>query len=231
MRGSGWLLRCYPAWWRARYGDEFAALLEGLPTRPGTLLDVLLGAVDARLQVPPRPAPAPPPPAPVVPLAPPPPPPAPPLARPNRGLGPIERELGIDRVIREAIERGAFDDLPGQGQPLNLDGYDPANEWRLAFHVVQQAGETLPWIALGRDIEAARGRLEALLAQARAAAAQRRLDRAARWRQRAAFVAEAQRLDALIVSYNAQVPSIRLQQARLPTHQAEARFDAAWPAG
>ena len=230
MRASGWLLRCYPAWWRARYGDEFAALLESLPTRPGTLCDVLLGAVDARLQVPPRPAPTPAPPPPVVPLAPPPPPSPAPPRRPDRGLGPIERELGIDRVIREAIERGAFDDLPGQGQPLDLSSYDPANEWRLAFHVVRQSGETLPWIALGRDVEAARGRLEALLAQARAGAAQRRLDRTARQRQRAAFLDQAQRLDALIASYNANVPTIRLQQARLPTAQAEAHFDAAWPA-
>jgi hypothetical protein len=228
MRGIGWLVRCYPAWWRDRYGDEFAALLEGLPTRPGGLLDVLLGAVDARLQAPPRPAPVPPPP--LAPLAPPPPPPPAPPPPPHRGRGAIVRELGIDRVIREAIERGAFDDLPGQGKPLDLSSYDPANEWRLAFHVVQQAGETLPWIALGRDVEAARGRLEALLAQARAGAAQRRGDRTARQRQRAMFLDQAQRLDALIASYNANVPTIRLQQARLPTAQAEAHFDAAWPA-
>ncbi|HEY0238349.1 MAG TPA: DUF1992 domain-containing protein [Friedmanniella sp.] len=33
-----------------------------------------------------------------------------------------------ERKIREAMERGEFDDLPGQGQPLNLDDRDP-NWW------------------------------------------------------------------------------------------------------
>jgi len=33
-----------------------------------------------------------------------------------------------ERKIREATERGEFDDLPGQGKPLNLDDRDP-NWW------------------------------------------------------------------------------------------------------
>ncbi|MDQ3880576.1 MAG: hypothetical protein M3295_05850 [Chloroflexota bacterium] len=44
------LVRLYPAAWRARYGDEFAALLDELrPTLP-LVLDVVRGAVDARLR-------------------------------------------------------------------------------------------------------------------------------------------------------------------------------------
>jgi hypothetical protein len=45
-----WLLRLYPARWRARYGDEFLALLEGQPRTLDTLLDVILGALDAHLR-------------------------------------------------------------------------------------------------------------------------------------------------------------------------------------
>lgn len=44
-----WLLRLYPDDWRTRYGDEFEALLEDCPRSPRTLLDVVSGAVDARL--------------------------------------------------------------------------------------------------------------------------------------------------------------------------------------
>jgi hypothetical protein len=44
-----WLLRLYPPAWRARYGDEFAALLELAPLSLWTVLDILLGALDARL--------------------------------------------------------------------------------------------------------------------------------------------------------------------------------------
>jgi hypothetical protein len=50
MRAApGWLLRLYPLEWRARYGEEFAALLEEYPLSLLSLWDVLLGALDARL--------------------------------------------------------------------------------------------------------------------------------------------------------------------------------------
>jgi hypothetical protein len=45
------LIRCYPAGWRDRYGDEFAALLEERPLGPFDVADVLLGALDARLRL------------------------------------------------------------------------------------------------------------------------------------------------------------------------------------
>ena len=44
------LIRCYPARWRARYGDEFEALLEERPLGPYDVADILLGALDARLR-------------------------------------------------------------------------------------------------------------------------------------------------------------------------------------
>jgi uncharacterized membrane protein YozB (DUF420 family) len=48
-----WLLRLYPRWWRRRYGEEFAALLEDLSGTRGRLrlaVDVVAGALDARLE-------------------------------------------------------------------------------------------------------------------------------------------------------------------------------------
>jgi hypothetical protein len=45
------LLRCYPARWRARYGDEFEALLGERSLGPFDVADVLLGAVDAHLHL------------------------------------------------------------------------------------------------------------------------------------------------------------------------------------
>jgi hypothetical protein len=44
-----WLLRLYPRRWRERYGDEFLALVEERGVSIGALLDVLRGALDARL--------------------------------------------------------------------------------------------------------------------------------------------------------------------------------------
>jgi hypothetical protein len=45
------LLRLYPARWRTRYGDEFAALLAERPLGPFDVADVLLGAIDAHLHL------------------------------------------------------------------------------------------------------------------------------------------------------------------------------------
>jgi hypothetical protein len=50
-----WFVWLYPAWWRRRYGEEFLAVLEWQPLTPRIALDVLRGALDARLH--PRPAP------------------------------------------------------------------------------------------------------------------------------------------------------------------------------
>lgn len=48
MRGL--LIRCHPAAWRERYGDEFASILDERPLGPFDVADVLLGALDARLR-------------------------------------------------------------------------------------------------------------------------------------------------------------------------------------
>ena len=45
------LLRLYPARWRARYGEEFAAVLDERPLGPFDVADILLGALDAHLHL------------------------------------------------------------------------------------------------------------------------------------------------------------------------------------
>jgi len=45
------LFRLYPTRWRARYGDEFAAVLEERPLGPFDVADILLGALDAHLHL------------------------------------------------------------------------------------------------------------------------------------------------------------------------------------
>lgn len=44
------LIRLYPAAWRARYEDEFLAVLEERPLSPFDAFDIVLGALDARLR-------------------------------------------------------------------------------------------------------------------------------------------------------------------------------------
>jgi Domain of unknown function (DUF1992) len=46
-----------------------------------------------------------------------------------------------ERKIEVAIERGEFDDLPGAGQPLDLDDIDPMlpEELRMAWRILKNA--------------------------------------------------------------------------------------------
>jgi hypothetical protein len=128
-------------------------------------------------------------------------------------------ESAIDEQIREAQERGDFDNLPGQGRPLPSEAWD--DEWGLAYHILRQAGETLPWISLGRDIEAAQVKLQALLRDAAT------VPYAERTRARERFLREAAALDKLLQEYAFVVPSRQLERGRLPPHIAAAQFDAA----
>jgi len=132
---------------------------------------------------------------------------------------PRQWENAIDKQIREAEERGDFDHLPGKGKPLRLESWD--DEWGLAFHVLKQAGETLPWIALGRDIEAAQAKLRAMLREA-ASVPPAELARA-----RERYLREAAALDKLLEEYAFQVPVRHLERGRLPQHIAAAQWDAA----
>jgi hypothetical protein len=45
-----WLVRFYPRSWRARYGAEFAELLSARPPTLRDRLDIIRGAIDARIQ-------------------------------------------------------------------------------------------------------------------------------------------------------------------------------------
>jgi hypothetical protein len=132
-------------------------------------------------------------------------------------------ESAIDKQIREAQERGDFDNLPGQGRPLPKEAWD--DEWGLAYHILRQAGETLPWISLGREIEAAQERLKALLGDAAT------VPRHERARARERYLREAAALDKLLQEYAFVVPSRQLERGRLPPHIAAAQFDAATRSG
>jgi hypothetical protein len=72
------------------------------------------------------------------------------------------RETLIERKIREAMEEGAFDDLPHQGARLPLQDDSAAGEWALAHRMLRNAGAAPPWIESDkavRDLLAERDRL------------------------------------------------------------------------
>ena len=50
VRTAAWLVSLYPRGWRDRYGDEFTHVLRDQPLTLRLALDVIGGAIDARLQ-------------------------------------------------------------------------------------------------------------------------------------------------------------------------------------
>ncbi|MFN7972837.1 MAG: hypothetical protein U0166_10890 [Acidobacteriota bacterium] len=54
-----WLLNLYPKAWRERYGAEMGALLEERPGSIALAVDLIAGAIDARMQPAPQAAPVP----------------------------------------------------------------------------------------------------------------------------------------------------------------------------
>lgn len=118
--------------------------------------------------------------------------------------------LAEDRLQR-AIEAGVFDGLKGTGKPLLREDESLIPDgWRLAFHLLRNAGLAPLWIELDREVEADLGRLR------------RSLWQAARWGQDSAAwqdavrqaQVEAERLNRLIEERNLRCPW-RLQRPKV----------------
>lgn len=153
--------------------------------------------------------------------------------------------LLVERRILAAMERGEFDHLPGQGQPLAW----PENpfvppDWRLTFHLLEQAGLAPEWIMrdaeIRADLAALEGRRErerlwmeerrAALADmfpaARAAERVRlRQVQECTWERVEQFVA---RLNRRIADFNLVVPIARLQRRPLDPVREQTALREAW---
>jgi hypothetical protein len=59
----------------------------------------------------------------------------------------------IESIIKEAMERGEFDNLPGKGKPIDLTEYfETPEEVRLAHSVLKNAGMTSREVDLLKEI-------------------------------------------------------------------------------
>jgi DnaJ homolog subfamily C member 28 len=130
----------------------------------------------------------------------------------------------IEEHLRKAIDEGKFDNLPGKGKPIRLDETNPHAdpEWELAYHMLKEAGYTLPWIETIREIEAdiasARQDLQRAWDWQQAALSEHRpaVFIQAEWeRALAAFKDKLSGLNKRIRDYNLQVPNARFQRPTL----------------
>ena len=53
----------------------------------------------------------------------------------------MSKYYGVEGAIKEAMERGDFDDLPGKGKPLDLSGWEKTPEHlRMSYSILKNAG-------------------------------------------------------------------------------------------
>ncbi|MBI5304849.1 MAG: DUF1992 domain-containing protein [Chloroflexi bacterium] len=102
-------------------------------------------------------------------------------------ITPQDWEAGVEKTIREAMERGEFDNLPGKGKPLDLsvNPHTP-EDWQLAYKIMRDAGVAPDWVEQGKEIRAA---LDAL---------SKWVDEQARWQRARAAQANALPIDRMI---------------------------------
>jgi hypothetical protein len=72
----------------------------------------------------------------------------------------------VERQIREAIDAGAFDDLPHQGMRLPLEDDDRSGEWAMAHRMLRNAGAAPPWIESDKEARRLLGEIDALFERA-----------------------------------------------------------------
>lgn len=122
---------------------------------------------------------------------------------------------GIDEIIQQAMQAGAFDNLPGKGKPLDLNDnphLDP--EWQLAYHLLKENGFAPQFIeqrqAIEMELAAAREALARTSAwRGRELAAGKDADWVeAEWgRAKAKFEEIIIKLNKSITAYNLNIPT------------------------
>lgn len=140
-----------------------------------------------------------------------------------------ETDRGVERIIRRAMEEGAFDNLPGEGKPLPLDD-DPFEDpdMRMAHHLLRSNGFAPLWIEERRELQADIRAAEAALARSWAYVRQAREARwaGAEWdRAVETFRQSAATLNRRIRDYNLKAPHVNFHLPLLDAETAIQRYN------
>jgi hypothetical protein len=128
----------------------------------------------------------------------------------------------VERQIREAMDDGAFDELPYSGEPLPIEDDSAAGERALGFRVLRNAGVAPPWIEADKEVRALLTDRDALLIRALRAGS---LARPRLRRELEGIVLEVNRA---IERLNAEAPTDRQHRRPLDLREELARLEAAF---
>ena len=64
-------------------------------------------------------------------------------------------ESWVEKAIQDARDRGLFDNLEGEGRPINWDDDSLVDaDWAMAFRLMREHGFAPDWIELQKEIRA-----------------------------------------------------------------------------
>lgn len=119
----------------------------------------------------------------------------------------------VEKQIREAMESGAFEELPHQGEPLPAEDDSAAGEWAMAHRMLRNAGMAPPWIESDKEARRLIGEIDRLLERAAQSSP------ASRPRLRAELTRLAEEANRAVLRLNSEAPTVR--QHRRPVDPAE----------
>jgi len=118
----------------------------------------------------------------------------------------------VERQIREAMEAGAFEELPFVGERLPIEDDSAAGEWAMAHRMLKNAGAAPPWIESDKEARRQLAALEQALVRAR------RASPPSRARMRREFLETVAAANRAIERVNSEAPTDR--QHRRPLEAA-----------
>ncbi len=145
----------------------------------------------------------------------------------QRRDGEGDRQVGstweslIDRQIREAMDEGAFEDLPYRGERLPIEDDSASGEWAMAHRMLRNAGAAPPWIESDKEVRRLLAQRDALIARPR------RSSTAGRERERAELATLVESINRAITRVNAEAPTVRQHRRPLDLDVELARLDEA----
>jgi hypothetical protein len=128
----------------------------------------------------------------------------------------------VERVIREARERGEFDDLPLHGKPIPLEDNPYAGDMALAYTMLKNAAVAPPWIEADKDVRRLLDERDGLLERASRASS---LGRSTYRRDLQRIVAA---YNAAVDRVNAAAPTTRQHRRPMVVAEELAALERAW---
>jgi len=128
----------------------------------------------------------------------------------------------VERQIREAMDAGAFDDLPFRGQPLPIEDDSAAGDWAMAHRMLKNAGVAPPWIESDKEARRLLAVLETMLERAP------RASRLGRDRLRRDYRATVHATNRAIERVNAEAPTDRQHRRPLDVDAEVERLELAF---